>query len=63
MHPVMQPTHDSPLQPKLSLRGTIDQLLDDLGRWLAIAFFADMAFYSMLIFGFVTIVRALKKPN
>jgi hypothetical protein len=63
MHLVMQPTHDSSLQPTFSLRGTIDQLLDQLGRWFAIAFFTDMAFYSMLIFGFVTVARALTKPN
>jgi len=63
MHLVMHPTHDSSLQPTFSLRGSIDQLLDDLGRWFAIAFFTDMAFYSMLIFGLVKVTRAVKKSN
>jgi hypothetical protein len=50
-HVSMQPTH------------SWHEMGDRLSQWIAIAFFTDMAFYTMLIFGVVTITRALKNPK
>ena len=47
----MQPTH------------SWHEMGDRLSQWFAIAFFTDMAFYTMLIFGVVTVARAIKNPK
>lgn len=57
---VMQSAHDNSPQLTHSWRGISDQPLDQLGQWFVIAFIADMAFYSMLILGLITINRRLK---
>ena len=51
LHVSMQPTH------------SWHEMADRLNQWFAIAFFTDMAFYTMLIFGVATVTRALKKPK
>ena len=59
----LQPAHSSSTQLAHSSREAIDQLLGQIRQWFAVAFFTDMAFYSMLIFGLVKVTRAVKKSN
>jgi hypothetical protein len=59
----VQPAHNHVPQPSHSWHVDLRSLGDRLGKWLAIAFFTDLAFYFLLIFGLITITHALRKPN
>jgi hypothetical protein len=48
LHVFMQPTH------------SWHEMGERLSQWFAIAFFTDMAYYALLIFGFVTVTRVQK---
>src|SRR6478736_2680426 len=48
------------LQVSMQSTHSWHEMGDRLSQWFAIAFFTDMAFYTMLIFGVVTVTRALK---
>jgi hypothetical protein len=59
----VQPPHNRVPQPSHYWLVDLRSLGDQLGQWLAVAFFTDLAFYFLLIFGLITITHALKKPN